>query len=128
MLIRFMPFMNRNKKHKKLIKDVNTLFQFINIYCEHNHTDRAKYPIKLSPKLQEYIDDSSLPFCDECKELAYYSIGKRIACKYDPKPACKKCPAHCYKEPHKANIREVMKFSGKHLIKSGKLHLIFKYW
>jgi hypothetical protein len=47
----------------------------------------------------------------------------------DPKPMCKHCPSHCYRPSYRARIREVMKFSGRKMVLSGRLdfllHLLF---
>jgi hypothetical protein len=47
----------------------------------------------------------------------------------DPKPACKHCPQHCYAPRYRDEIREVMRYSGRKLVMSGRVdylvHLLF---
>ena len=46
----------------------------------------------------------------------------------DPKPMCKKCETQCYHGEYRAKIREVMKFSGMHLIKHGRVDMLYHYF
>lgn len=71
----------------------------IDMYCRHHHiTDKH---------------------CESCKELYSYARQRSLKCPFgENKPACGKCPVHCYKPKMKAKIREVMKFSGPKMIHS----------
>jgi len=46
----------------------------------------------------------------------------------DPKPACKACPAHCYKPEMRARIRGVMRHSGMRAVLRGRLDWLFRYF
>ena len=75
--------------------------------------------------------DAELPvhlLCTDCRELLVYAIARRRACPLDPKPACKDCPIHCYKPERRAEIRKIMRFSGRHLILRGRLDLLWHYF
>ncbi len=48
-------------------------------------------------------------------------------CPLDPKPTCKNCKIHCYAPENRAKIREVMRFSGMHMIIRGRVDMIFHY-
>ena len=50
---------------------------------------------------------------------------KRSRCPLDPKPACKHCPVHCYHPTYRQNIREVMRYSGRRLVLSGRLDMLY---
>jgi hypothetical protein len=116
------------KDHEsKVQRDIETVSQFIRIYCEHNHQHQAKAQVKASGKIKNYLNDSSIRLCRDCRKLLLYSASKRIICPYDPKPSCRRCSTHCYTDGFRDAIREVMRFSGLFLIKKGKLGLIKKY-
>ena len=70
-----------------------TLTTMISIYCESVHGGKT--------------------LCDECRKLKDYAIQRIDRCIFGPgKPACKKCPVHCYSPKRREEIRTVMKFSG----------------
>ncbi len=70
-----------------------------------------------------------LTLCADCTRLLAHALVKRSHCPLDPKPACKHCPQHCYHPKYRAAIREVMRYSGRRLVLSGRLdyfiHLLF---
>ena len=66
--------------------------------------------------------------CAGCHELLAYA-GKRLEkCPYDPKPKCKDCKTHCYKPEYQKKIREVMRFSGMHFVKRGRVDWLVRYF
>ena len=97
----------------KVEKDLKVLEKFIQVYCETKHSTRGK------PDPRE--------LCEECSKTLDYSIHRREVCPLDPKPTCKKCPTHCFAPFYRQRIRQVMRFSGMHLIKRGRLDLITRY-
>lgn len=99
-------------------KDIKIVLDFIKIYCDHNHQKEEK----------EYIEEYKASLCSQCKELAQYAVKRRSLCPKDPKPACKKCDTPCYGPQYKEKIRKVMKFSGIHVIKKGRLDYLFHYF
>jgi hypothetical protein len=66
--------------------------------------------------------------CESCAELLEYALLRLEKCPFDPKPKCKDCKVHCYKDDYRQRIREVMKFSGIHFVKRGRLDWLFKYF
>ena len=113
-----------NKKDK----DIRVLADFISIFCRENHRDgtRGTFPIK-DDRLRNILGDKDLTLCQDCSKLLSHGIAKLLLCPYDPKPMCKKCPTHCYAPGYREKVREVMKFSGLHLIKHGRLDLMVHY-
>lgn len=91
-------------------KDIRVLETFINCYCRSRH----KSPQGV--------------LCRECSELLEYARMKREKCPLDPKPTCKHCHVHCYGKVQRARIREVMAYSGKHLMLRGRLDLLWHYF
>ncbi len=111
----------------KIEKDIEVLAEFISVYCENHHQRAERGPVPSRGKLAKYYSNGSLSLCPDCSRLFLHGASKRIICPYDPKPGCKKCETRCYGEGYREKIREVMRFSGMHLIKKGKLGLIKKY-
>jgi hypothetical protein len=114
---------------KLLRKDLKTLAIFIRIYCTHRHPDAEKTPADMKTHDVQAIAGRPVLLCDECRKLLVHAFTKRTNCPMEPKPACKHCPSHCYHPTYRAQIREVMKYSGKKLVFSGRLdylyHLLF---
>ena len=90
-------------------KDSYILKQFVGIYCRGEHNTRKD------------------KLCSDCQELLTYALKRLERCPYDPKPACKHCEVHCYKPAYREKIREVMRYSGKRLIRHGRLDLLYHY-
>ncbi len=108
---------------KHLRKDLRTLALFIRIYCAAKHGGRE--PVALRGFDLVAITGNPLDLCPECTKLLHHAFVKRQHCPYDPKPACKHCPSHCYAEAYRRKIREVMRFSGRRLLWSGRLYYIW---
>jgi hypothetical protein len=100
-------------------RDTEVLAQFIKIYCDNKHEGVLK---------TGYGGLSALELCSECSELLSYSTRRREMCPLDPKPACKRCHIHCYMPSMREKIREVMRHSGMHLIRHGRLDLLLHYF
>ncbi len=90
--------------------ETKVLQRFIAVYCRHHHESKG---------------DS---LCPDCADLQAYALGRLAKCPLDPKPKCKKCPIHCYKPEYQQKIREVMKFSGIHFVKRGRVDWLVKYF
>ena len=99
------------KKEKRIKKDEKVLRAFIKTYCNKHHKP---------------LNDNEL--CSECKVLLEYSLKRNENCPLDHKPKCKKCAIHCYKPEYRQRIKEIMKFSGIHYIKKGRLDWVYRYF
>jgi len=114
---------------KKLRRDLKTLVKFIQVYCRHRHGDADKSAAKVKGYDLKSIAGKEPVLCSDCAKLLAHALVKRSRCPLDPKPACAQCPEHCYHPTYRAQIREVMKFSGRKLVLSGRLdylyHLLF---
>ena len=91
-------------------KDEEILKKFIAVYCNKKHGSQKDH------------------LCNDCDELLSYALDRLSKCPHDPKPKCRDCKIHCYNEKYRMQIREVMKFSGIHFIKRGRLDWLFKYF
>ena len=108
-----------------LLHGVKTLVRFIEVYCRGNHDGEPTEPAVLrSHDLQE-VWAKDLVLCRACRELLAHAFVKRSMCPLDPKPACKHCPEHCYHPLYRQRIREVMKYSGRKLVLSGRIHYLW---
>ena len=97
-------------KDDAVAKEMYVLTRFVEVYCDRKHA----------------TDGGAL--CPECRELIEYAAGRLRACPYDPKPKCKECKTHCYAPERRQRIREVMKFSGMHFVKRGRVDWLVKYF
>jgi len=110
---------------KKLKRDLKTLARFIEIYCRHRHTESSKSTFALKGYDLKTIAGKEPQLCETCRKLLAHALVKRSRCPLNPKPACKHCPSHCYQPLYRQQIREVMKYSGRKLVLSGRLDYLF---
>ena len=107
--------------------DIRTLMKFVGVYCRENHNgERAPFSFKLFDMKEIEKDEISL--CPDCTRLLTYGLTMRLKCPQDPKPMCKKCETQCYHGDYKAKIREVVKFSGMHMIIHGRVDMLYHYF
>ncbi|MDY6893780.1 MAG: nitrous oxide-stimulated promoter family protein [Chloroflexota bacterium] len=109
-------------------KDIRILSDFIAIYCRENHktVPREQFPIR-DDSLHTILGDKELLLCEDCSKLLNHGIAKLLICPYNPKPACRKCPTHCYAPGYREHVRKVMRFSGTYLVKRGRLDLLLHF-
>ena len=100
--------------------------EFIDVYCRHKHQDAVRAQVDLKTHDVTELLGSPLRLCTPCQRLLTHAFIKRSMCPLDPKPACKHCPQHCYHPDYRARMREVMKFSGRSLVLSGRLDYLFR--
>ena len=100
-------------KSKALEKEYVTVKLMIELYCHKNHRKHSG-------------------ICHECLDLLDYAKVRLSKCPhYASKIPCSKCAIHCYKEPLRSKIREVMAFSGRRMVLyhpfSGIMHFFSKF-
>ena len=110
---------------KELHSDLKLLVHFIEVYCKNRHAERDKIPPQLPTHDVPALFGRPVELCAECAGLLGHALVKRSLCPLDPKPACKHCPEHCYHPRYRAAIREVMAYSGRRLVLSGRLDYLF---
>lgn len=112
----------------KKSKDIGVLADFVAIFCRENHRDESKEAFSMKDeRLEQVLADKELQLCPDCRKLLSHGIAKLLLCSLDPKPMCKKCPTHCYAPGYREKVLEVMKFSGRYLIKHGRLDIMLHY-
>jgi hypothetical protein len=90
--------------------EFKVLRRFVEVYCRKHHgAARGE-------------------MCADCAELLAYGLARLVKCPYDPKPSCKNCPVHCYRPDMRRRMREVMRFSGRYMIKHGRLDWVVRYF
>ncbi len=94
---------------KDTSKDAEILKTFIGVYCRAHHGGGDE-------------------LCGECADLQRYALKRLEKCPLDPKPKCRKCPVHCYAPDYRKRIKEVMRYSGMHFVKRGRLDWLVKYF
>jgi len=93
-------FKNRIEREKLTIQ------KMIKLYCRRNHENKF--------------------ICVECSQIMYYAMNRLEKCPFhDDKPTCLKCTVHCYKEKEKQKIKEIMRFSGPHMLFSHPVMAVF---
>ncbi len=97
-------------KQSKKAKDQAILDKFIKVYCCKKHGGDKK------------------ALCPDCQELLEYAMERLEKCPYNPKPKCKDCKTHCYKPEYREKMKEIMKFSGIHFVKRGRLDWLIRYF
>jgi len=112
-------------RQRRCHRDLRVLAKLIALYCDSKHGGRAKAPVTLKTHDVEAVYGKPLELCPACRKLLAHAFVQRSHCPLDPKPACKKCPTHCYAPKYRAQIREVMKYSGRRLGLRGRLDYLF---
>jgi len=75
-----------------------TVAAMVRIYCAVHHPDARGV-------------------CGVCGALLAYSHARLDVCPYgDRKPACNRCPIHCYRPAEREAMRQVMRFAGPRML------------
>lgn len=106
-------------------RDQRVLVRFIHLYCDHRHRDVVKEPFSLPGHDAAAPGRRPIVLCRPCRKLLAHALVKRARCPLDPKPACKHCPVHCYHPTYRQKIRDVMRYSGRRLVLSGRLDMLY---
>ncbi len=86
------------KKHR-LDREKRTIRAMIDIYCRSGNHERTS------------------ELCCECRQLLEYAYKRLEKCPFNEnKPACGKCPVHCYRPAMREQVRKVMRYSGPRMI------------
>jgi len=116
------------KRYRKLQRDARTLARFIRVFCDGHHAGAERAPLKLPTDELRALCPRPPRLCTACNKLLLHALVKRARCPFDPKPACKHCPRHCYQPHYRRQIRQVMSYSGRRLVMTGRLHYLLHLW
>jgi hypothetical protein len=83
---------------KRLAREKRTIAAMVGLYCRGHHAP-------------------SDGLCADCDSLLNYAFCRLDRCPFgSQKPACAKCPIHCYKAEMRAKVKEVMRYSGPRMV------------
>lgn len=86
-----------NRKKNRLEHEKATIHWMVEFYCVHK------------------LKCDTMP--DEYRQLVDYACRRLDHCRWqEAKPACKKCPVHCYAPDKREAIRKVMRWVGPRMI------------
>lgn len=86
-------------ENNRLIRECDTVSKMIMLYCKSHHN---------TPRDQ---------LCVNCQNLEAYAHQRIERCPFGVgKPACAKCPIHCYQPDRREQIRQVMRYSGPRML------------
>lgn len=75
--------------------EFRTIEAMVKLYCHNHHKTSGEV------------------LCHDCNEILDYAKTRTLRCPhFKNKIPCSKCKIHCYQEPFKGRIREIMKYSG----------------
>jgi hypothetical protein len=115
------------REERKFEREARTLAGMVGIYYRGNHRDVYKEPFDAGG-ITFNVGKKPPSLCTECAGLLEYGLKKLEKCPLKPKPACKKCPVHCYEPAYRERVRAVMRYSGPRLIRRGRLDLLVKFY
>lgn len=96
----------------KVVKDITTLADFVQIFCDDHHRDAARAEIATDAAALGAYGRHSYVLCDECAAHLAYAEKRRANCTQDPKPFCAHCEVHCYSQSEREWERAMMRHSG----------------
>ncbi len=107
-------------------KDLKVLALFTAVYCREHHPGPRR-PLSLDARSLGVLPPDKYPVCPVCAEFLIYAFDRRIRCPLVDKPSCKHCQIHCFRPGHRETVREIMRFSGRYLLRRGRLDLLWHY-
>jgi hypothetical protein len=83
----------------RLARERQTVRRMLEIFCRDQHAQQHA------------------ALCEECDGLYSYAMARLDGCPFKAdKPTCKVCPVHCYRKDRRAQMREVMIYSGPRML------------
>lgn len=86
------------KFRPRMAREARTIEAMVRIYCQRKHGRRRE-------------------LCADCSDLLEYAFLRLEKCPFqEDKSTCANCKVHCYKPDRREQIRDVMRFSGPHML------------
>ncbi len=117
----------RRTESEKVRKDIRVLAELTQVYCRAKHRERQRSAPAPRGELTAHAAALDVQLCSECTKLVLHGSVKRMRCPMDPKPECKHCPEHCYNPRYRQQVRDVMRFAWRHMLKRGRFDLVIKH-
>ncbi|MBN2240322.1 MAG: nitrous oxide-stimulated promoter family protein [Dehalococcoidales bacterium] len=90
----------------RIERERRTVDAMISLYCRRNHRSNE--------------------LCSEYRDSREYAFARLEKCPFgEDKPACTKCPVHCYKPEMREKIRQVMRYSGPQMLLKHPVMTVF---
>lgn len=103
----------------KVVHDVRTLGDFVEIYCGSTHKGRERRPAQTAAAESGVYGTKPPIVCSECEAHLAYGEKRRALCPKDPKPFCAHCDTHCYRSDEREWQRQMMRYSGPRSVLRG---------
>ncbi|HDO06180.1 MAG TPA: nitrous oxide-stimulated promoter family protein [Bacteroidetes bacterium] len=88
-----------DRKKARIFREKKTVAEMIRLYCHEHHGTTGK------------------ELCADCQALHDYAFLRIKKCVFkEDKPTCKNCTIHCYSQQKKAQIKEIMRYSGPRMM------------
>ena len=82
----------------RIRRERRTVAAMIRLYCRKKHGTRGA-------------------LCDGCQAIHDHAMARLEHCPFqDGKSTCARCRVHCYRDPQRTRIREIMRFSGPRML------------
>ena len=103
---------------EKRAHEAAIMTQMIAIYCRgKGHLGRTR------------ITDGAPALCPDCRALLAYALSRVEGCpRMDIKSFCSVCPVHCYSKDMRAQVRDVMRYSGPRMLLHHPLTTLRHMW
>jgi len=105
------PDLEGRFRDRSVARDLQTLADMIEIWCEGHHADLERCPLQ-SEAARLGIYRRRVRLCEECAGHLGYAEKRRALCPKDPKPFCAHCEIRCYRREEASWQRQVMRYSG----------------
>ena len=91
-------FVMANTIPPRIDRELRTIEVMVRLYCGDKHGTKDM-------------------LCEDCAALMEYAEKRLDKCPYgEDKPTCTNCPIHCYKADRRAQVKEVMRYSGPRMM------------
>ncbi len=88
-----------DRKKARILREKKTVEEMIRLYCHEHHATAGK------------------ELCADCQALCDYTFLRVKKCVFkEDKPTCKNCTIHCYSQERKAQVKEIMRYSGPRMM------------
>ena len=93
----------------RLAREWTTITTMTRIYCRDHHHPANR-------------------LCADCEQFLGYANARLERCRFGAeKPACAKCPVHCYQRERREQVRVIMRYAGPRMLWEHPL-MVLRHW